>query len=179
MAQKINPVYYNISSELDITNSSFTYGEVYSDNVINVIINLYDEDIAFEDYYFIDIGCGCGKLLLDITKKLNIYSCGIEIEPKRYEECKQQIENYKMDTKIELYNDNFKNKYFGNYDVLYCCNFVFSKEDNLMLYKKIINEFTGYVLLFDYNHILKPFYISEDIVKTSWSPCVKIFIFKL
>jgi ubiquinone/menaquinone biosynthesis C-methylase UbiE len=179
MMHKINPVFYNISSKLDITNSSFTYGEVYSDSVINTISNLYNEDILFEDYYFIDIGCGCGKLLVDITNTLNINSCGIEIEPTRFEECKLQIENYKMDSKIELYNDNFKNIYFGNYDVLYCCNFVFSKEDNLMLYKKIINEFTGYVILFDYNHILKPFYISEHIVKTSWSPNVKIFVFKL
>ena len=108
---KINPVFYNISPELDITNLSFTYGEVYSDSVINAISNLYNEDILFEDYYFIDIGCGCGKLLIDITNKLNINSCGIEIEPTRFEECKLQIENYKMDSKIEVYNDNLFRSY--------------------------------------------------------------------
>lgn len=179
MIQKINSQFYKISSDLDITNSSFTYGEVYSDGIINVINKLYDEDALFEDYYFIDIGCGCGKLLIDITNKLNINSCGIEIEPTRFEECKTQIEKYNLDTKIELYNNNFKTIYFGNYDVLYCCNFVFSNEDNRMLYKKIINEFSGYVVLFDYNHILKPFYISEHNVKTSWSSSNKIFVFKL
>ena len=176
MPINISPEFYDISPSLDITNTSYTYGEVFADNIIDTIRNLYEEDISFEEYYFIDIGCGCGRLLMEIEEKLKMNCCGVEIEPVRYNECVKQIGT---NNKIEVFHNEFKNIYFGNYDVIYCCNFVFSKEDNDLLYLKIMKECNGYVFLFDYNHILKPFYKCEFNVKTSWSKSVKIFVFKL
>lgn len=173
---KINPDFYNISSKLDSTNTSYTYGEVFANDIIKIIKNIYGEDVIFEYYSFIDIGCGIGNLLIEIETILKLNCYGVEIEPTRFEESIKQLET---NTTIEIFNKDFKNLYFGNYDILYCCNFVFSKEDNNTLYKKILNEFNGYVLLFDYNHVLKSFYQNEYIVKTSWNPEVKIFVFKI
>lgn len=105
MPINISPEFYDISPSLDITNTSYTYGEVFASNIIDSIRNLYEEDVSFEEYYFIDIGCGCGRLLMEIEDKLKINCCGVEIEPVRYNECVKQIGTK---NNIEVFHDEFK-----------------------------------------------------------------------
>jgi hypothetical protein len=56
---------------------------------------------------------------------------------------------------------------------------VFDKEDNDILYNKILNEFTGYCLLFDYNHLLKKYLLYKKEIRTSWNKNEFIYIFQI
>lgn len=100
------------------------------------------------------------------------YVCGTEIDVNRFQKSLNHESN-----KIEFVNDTFENLYFGNYDILYCCNIVFSIEDNIVLYNKIKREFVGFVFLFDYNNILLPFYKKTFLVQTSWCKNVNLHLF--
>ena len=59
------------------------------------------------------------------------------------------------------------------------CNLVFSDEDNKILYKKIIKEFKGISILFDYDDVLSRFLIKKYNVKTSWSKYQIVYIFNI
>ena len=72
----------------------------------------------------------------------------------------------------------FTNIYFGNYDILYCCNLVFNDNDNNILYNKIETEFKGIFILFDYNNNLEKYFIDHKIVKTNWNKKQNIFVFE-
>ena len=88
------------------------------------------------------------------------------------------MDNFNFYDRIEIFNDDFYNKFFGNYDFIYCCNLVFDDDTNNKLYKKIKVEFTGKFILFNYSNDIVKYLICEDYVKTSWSNKVKIFIFQ-
>ena len=78
---------------------------------------------------------------------------------------------------IEFINVDFKNIYLGNYDIIFCCNLVFSEIDNNMLYNKLKKEFKGYSILFNYNDKIKYNFISKHTVNTSWQNNVCIYLF--
>ena len=124
---------------------------------------------------FLDIGSGCGKLTHFINNKIDCYCTGIEIIKHRYLKSLKLLneDNYKID----FINDDFKNIYFGNYNLIFCCNIVFSEKDNDMLYFKLNNEFNGYVLLFDYNNKIYNNLISNYHVNTSWDNNVQVYLF--
>ena len=85
----------------------------------------------------------------------------------------------KLCASIEFVWDSFENLYFGNYDILYCCNIVFSIEDNKMLYKKIEKEFVGICFLFDYDQLLLPYFEKTFSIKTSWCTSANLHMFIL
>ena len=155
-------------------NSSFFYGEVDNNDIYNIIIKFIFKEIDC-DYKlnFLDIGSGCGKLVIFINEKTNLCCTGVEIIEHRYLKSLQYVD----DNNIEFLNDDFKNIYLGNYDIIYCCNLIFSNEDNNLLYFKLNNEFTGYILLFTYNNKIIRNLISEFKVNTSWQHNVPIFLF--
>ena len=171
MNYKISSEDYQISSDLDKSNLSYIYGEVNSSNILNILKN-----IEYDNRLFLDIGSGCGKLIIEIASKLDIFCTGIEIDINRFNKS-LKIQQQKSLFNVEFINNDFRNIYFGNYDILYCCNTIFSKEDNKNLYQKIIKEFNGYAILFDYDFILKQYLIDKKNIITSWSKKVTVYIF--
>ena len=156
----------------DLNNTSLYYGEANYDD-IHKIIKKYKKN----NYHMLDVGSGCGKIVLSCCMELNISVDGIEIDEDRFKKSELLLEKLNLYDKINFINDNFSNLYFGNYDILYCCNLIFEDKDNDMLYKKIIKEFTGLFILFKFDKILLPYLISKDSVNCSWSKNVAIYIF--
>jgi hypothetical protein len=172
MYQRIRDEDFRISKSLDQTNSSFIYGEVDALSIYEIVKKYYKKD-----NFFIDVGSGCGKIVVFISKYLDIFCDGVEIDSNRFLKSNDLLDSSNLHHKIEFINDSFTNIYFGNYDILYCCNLVFSQEDNMVLYNKIENEFKGLFILFDFNEILDSYLIEDRIVKTNWNKKQNIFIF--
>jgi len=166
---------YFLPSSLDKHNSSFIYGEVNPKHIVQIIKDL-DHDYCSN---FVDIGSGCGKLVIRVALDFpDKYCTGIEIHENRHQSSMALLEDYSsvMGT-TEFQHADFMNIYFGNYDLLYCCNVIFSKEDNRILYNKILNEFSGYVILFNYNYDMQHYLVKTILVDTSWERKVNIYVF--
>lgn len=173
----IAPEAYQIPDTLDTSNTSYVYGEVNPRDVISIIKELEDADFR----HFLDIGSGCGKLVLSVNLNFPEMCCdGVEIHDGRYQDSLTWLEKYpNMQGSIEFYHNDFERTYFGNYDLLYCCNVIYSKEDNIRLYKKLVTEFSGYAVLFHYDHHLKHHLLYSRTVQTSWQKNVTVYIFRL
>ena len=169
MYKKIEKEDYKICDNLDQNKKSYIYGEVYYKDIYN-IINKYE----LENKRFIDIGCGNGKIINYLSIKTNLIVDGIEIDKNRYQKS-LLLNNYNNCN--EIINDTFENLYLGNYDIIYCCNTIFEDEDNNKLINKILNEFNGLLLLFEYNRKICNYLIDIKKVKTSWNKCLSIYIF--
>ena len=156
------------------SNSSFIYGEVDCIELANIM-----KDLGLPDRLYLDIGSGFGKVVIYLALKLNIMIDGVELIKTRYDKSIDLYNQYNVQNNVYLYNCDFTHLYLGNYDVIYCCNLVFSKQDNDILYNKMIREFIGYAILFNYNHILKPFLKYTKHIKTSWNKSQTIYIFDI
>jgi 2-polyprenyl-3-methyl-5-hydroxy-6-metoxy-1,4-benzoquinol methylase len=175
---------------LDSYNSSYFYGEADIVDIYKIINIIIEENYDLENknenennLSFIDIGSGTGKLILYLYENSLLNTVGIEIIKHRYSKSLELLEQMMINNKINKINypefilDDFKNIYLGNYDILYCCNLVFSDEDNNILYTKLLNECKGHVILFNYNTKIKSNLLKEFNIKTSWSNNVCIFLF--
>ena len=176
----IESEHYIIDNDLDVTNSSYIYGEKYPPDIIKCLIKTIP-DMEYCNS-FIDIGSGVGRLVCEVSKTFPHLLChGIEIHKNRYESSMYNLINNETYNKegcnIDFENICFGKIYFGNYDIIYCCNTVFSKEDNKLLYSKLLNEGSGYVLLYNYNHCLKRYLIGRFMINTSWQKDVEIYVF--
>jgi|TARA_Y100000816_G_C25940323_1_gene490432 ubiquinone/menaquinone biosynthesis C-methylase UbiE len=165
---------FNVTDDSISYKNSLVYGEVSINDIGNIISS---QKINFDS--MIDVGSGCGKLTIYIALVCNINSEGIEIDKSRFMKSEKLLEFYDLYDKVNFMNGSFEQLYFGNYDLLYCCNLVFDHDDNNILFNKIKNEFNGIVILFIYDKILLPYLTSQHIVKTSWSNEVPIFLFQL
>ena len=174
MNLKVDKEDFKIDLTLDDQVSSYHYGEANYLSIYEIIKKYY-----FENCNFIDIGSGSGKIVIYLVNKLNINADGVEIEPSRYLKSLKLLEKYDLYHKIEFYNQDFNEIYFGNYDILYCCNLIFTEEDNKKLYNKIISEFKGIVLLMDYDYELQKHLLEYHFIKTSWNKGQYIFVFKI
>ena len=154
--------------------NSLVYGEVSLYDIGNIISS---QKINFDS--MLDVGSGCGKLTIYIALTCNINSDGIEIDKNRFIKSEKLLESYDLYDKVNFMNGSFEQIYFGNYDLLYCCNLLFDQDDNNSLFNKIKCEFTGIVILYIFDKILLPYLTSQHIVKTSWSNEVTIFLFQL
>lgn len=174
----IEPEMYLCMDTLDTSNTSYVYGEVNPCDIISIIHEL-GQDAHL--YNFLDIGSGCGKLVLCVSNQFpEMYCDGVEIHDGRYQNSLAWLEKYpNMQSSIEFYHNDFGRHYFGNYDFIYCCNVVYSKEDNIRLYKKLLSEFSGYAILFVYDHHLKHQLMYSRTVQTSWQKDVTVYVFHL
>ena len=170
---------YNIDSSIykvDSKNKSLIYGETNYIDLCNIIKQLRNK---YSINNMIDIGSGCGKLLLYLASNFSdILFEGVEIQKNRFKLSINNINHYELDN-IFIYNDSFQNLYFGNYDLLFCCNTIFCDEDNYLLYNKIINEFSGIFILFTIHPKIFNYFIDEAKINTSWCKQVTIFIYKI
>lgn len=175
---KIENRFHLYTRELDEKNKSFIYGEVDP----SLIIELLGKEINFQEGdTFLDIGSGCGKMIISLgnnTQFYNNYFTGIEIHETRYNESINLLNTYDMYENVEFILGDYKILYFRNYNVLYCCNTIFGEKENNDLFEKIKTEFVGYFILFEYDNILKEYLIGSYTVKTSWNSCVTISLFK-
>ena len=135
---KINPEYFSVDESTLLNNESLIYGEVFHEDILKIIKNL-----NYNIESILDIGSGCGKIVTYLALNTNYNIDGIEIEQKRYQKSLSLLEDFDLYDKVNFINNSFINLYFGKYDLLYCCNTIFTYEDNLILYKKILNEFEG------------------------------------
>lgn len=164
----IEPNSYNISNNLNQKWSSYVYGEINSKSFIDVLTKF-----NFDNRNLLDIGSGTGRLIYDLNKSFkNIDFTGIEIDYDRY----NNSLNIETNNTNFIYGD-FKDLYFGNYDIIYCCNCVFEIEDNDILFEKIIREFNGHCFLFSFNHKMLPYYIESYVIQTSWVPYTELYYF--
>ena len=74
---KIDVEDYILPPELDENIKSYIYGEVNEKDLLEII-----KTFEYENLNFIDIGSGCGKIIIYLSYKLNIFSTGIEINIK-------------------------------------------------------------------------------------------------
>ena len=169
---KISSEDFLFDRNLDSNNTSYIYGEVDPKSFLKIV-----RDIDLNDCNFLDIGSGLGKLVIYLAINTNFYVDGIEIDKVRYNKSISLLDNYEYFDKVEFFNDDFTNKYFGSYNFIYCCNLVFDDKTNNKLYKKIEIEFKGIFILFNYPISLEHYLIREEYVKTSWSKKAIIFIF--
>ena len=83
---KIENRFHLYTRDLDGKNKSYIYGEVDP----SLIIELLEKEINFQEGdSFLDIGCGCGKMIISLgnnTQFHNNYFTGIEIHETRYNE---------------------------------------------------------------------------------------------
>lgn len=174
---KFDQKFQEYTRELDTSNNSYIYGEVDYSLISEILLS----KINFENgEKFLDIGSGCGKLIVGLatnSKFANNIFTGIEIHSSRYEHSLLLQDDYECHNNTEFILGDFNTLYFGNYNVLYCCNTIFGEKENNQLYTKIINEFTGYFILFDFDSSLKPYYVKTYTVNTSWNKKVFIHLF--
>jgi len=164
---------FKVSRILNHKVSSYLYGEANYESVYEII-----KKFSSEDSYFLDVGSGCGKIVIYLAKNLNILADGVEIDINRYLKSLNLIDKFDLFDRVEFINQSFENIYFGNYNMLYCCNLIFTEEDNLKLFNKILKEFQGYFFLFDYNLLLEPYLIDDFMINTSWNKKQYLFVFK-
>lgn len=162
---------YIVSDNLDSNHKSYIYGEVDERDIYNIIKNFDNVNSV------LDVGSGCGKLIVYLSPYYDNVD-GIEICEKRYNRSIELANKHNV-YNVDIMLGDYKHLYFGNYNLIYCCNKVFEKEDNKMLYTKILNEFTGYCILFDYDHMLKHYLISTHVVRTSWNKKETIYLFMM
>lgn len=167
----IHPDLYKIHSSLDQTSTSYVYGEIYQGFIHDILRNMNCEYCRF-----VDIGSGSGNVLLELCNMENVELVGIEIDEDRYNESVVKLEKW---CNVELIHNNFENIYFGNYDILYCCNCVFENEDNDTLYNKILREFKGKCFLFTYDNKLLPYYKKSFEISTSWVKKTELYYFEM
>ena len=167
---------YYISSLLDKYNNSYLYGETEGMSFTSIL-----KKYPIKNKHFIDIGSGCGRLIFTLNNEMpseGIIYTGIEIDKDRYLKSVNILENINFcESNIYLENTDFRNMFFGNFDILFCANLVFEVEDNNELYKKILSEFQGICFLFTYNDSIKNYLITSHIISTSWGNEVPIFVF--
>ena len=104
--------YYIVSSDLDKDNQSYIYGEVNPKEVIDII-----KKFNYQESCFLDIGSGCGKIILSVASELNIFCTGVEIDKLRFNKSLSLLENMDMFEYVDFINKDFKDIYFGNYDI--------------------------------------------------------------
>ena len=78
---------------------------------------------------------------------------------------------------VYFYHKSFYNHYIGDYDFIYCCNTIFSEEDNIELYKKLLREFKGLCVLFTQPSCLHHYFIESRHIGSSWCENVTIYIY--
>lgn len=177
----IEPEDYSIDKNKKIIsiesyNSSLFYGEVDSHDIYEIVNKyIFNKENDVNNFSFLDIGSGCGKLIIYLNKKIDFFYTGIEIIQHRHAKSLSFLKE--DDFNIEFINDNFKNFYLGNYDIIYCCNLIFSEDDNNLLYFKLNKEFKGYALLFTYNNKIIHRLIDIHNVNTSWNNNVLMYLF--
>lgn len=171
MNRNISVEDYILPDNLNPDNKSYIYGEVDERDIYKVIKDLININSI------LDVGSGTGKLVSYLSHYYT-YADGVEINEQRYNKSLTLMEQYNLNN-VEFILDDYQHIYFGSYDLIYCCNKVFEKEDNNILYSKLLNEFTGYCILFDYNHMLKRFLIGTYKVRTSWNKNELIYLFML
>lgn len=165
--------------DLDVNNKSYIYGEVDPTIIISL---LYNEHILRDGESFLDIGSGCGKLMISLASNTNFahnYFTGIEIHKTRYDASLILLDKYELYETVEFILGDYRTLYFKNYNVLYCCNTIFGEKENEELFDKILREFTGYCILFEYNNKMAAYLIRTYIVKTSWNNNVNIWLFRI
>lgn len=175
----IDKRFHLYTRELDVNNNSYIYGEV-DPTVIKMILR--NENILQDGDYFLDIGSGCGKMIISLANDVNLshyYFTGIEIHQTRYEASMSLLDKYDLYENVEFILGDYNTLYFRNYNVLYCCNTIYGEKENDILFDKIIREFTGYFILFEYNNILAKYLISSYNVNTSWNNNVSIWLFHI
>lgn len=163
---------YNISSNLDKNNKSYIYGEVNPKDIINII-----KQFNYENCSLLDVGSGCGKIIISIANELQLFCTSVEIDNFRFNKSLELLNDLEINGCVEILNKDFKDIYFGSYDFIYCCNTIFEKEDNKNLYNKILKEFNGYLFFFNYDSKLKKYLIYEKNIKSSWSQNVILYVF--
>ena len=156
----------------NINNTSLFYGEADFNGICKII-----KKYKTNQMNMLDVGSGCGKIVISCCLNLDLYVDGIEIDENRYKKSELLLEKYNYYDKINFIHDNFSNLYFGNYDIIYCCNLIFEDNDNDILYKKIIKEFSGLFILFQFNNLLLPYFVKEEYINCSWSKNVVVYIF--
>lgn len=179
MKSQIEPNDYYICDLLDKHNKSYIYGEIIPESFYSIL-----NEFEIENKSLVDIGCGCGRMLFylnDRCDEIELY--GIEIDSNRYyTSLIIQDSRINNDSISRTYDVTFENKdfidiYFGNYDILYCCNILFENEENNKLYLKLINEFKGVCFLFTYNDKIKNNLHKKYNVDTSWQINVPLYSF--
>ena len=175
-----------IDDKLDQTNTSYIYGEVSVESMFKIFdtLNIFKSK---ESCSIVDVGSGFGKLVIATAIKYNVMIDGVEIDENRFNKSiklLEQITNIKLcefdlNSNIYFFNNSFEDVYFGNYDIIYCCNLVYSKEDNNKLFQKILREFKGFLFLFYYTKIMRRYFYKMFTVKTSWNDNQQIFLFKV
>ena len=167
----IEPNAYLVNSELNSYWSSYIYGEIQSKSLIDILLTL-----DCDHRHLLDVGSGTGKLLTDLqTSFEKLTLTGIEIDKDRYQTSLRMESNWK----IEFLCGDFRDLYFGNYDILYCCNCVFEIEDNDALFDKIIREFRGHCFLFSFDKKMLPYYVRSYVIQTTWVPYTELYYFSL
>lgn len=171
MDRRISISDYLLPDNLDPTNNSYIYGEVDERDIYKLIKDFNNVNSI------LDVGSGCGKLVTYLAPYYTNVD-GVEINEQRYNKSLKLVDKHNV-TNVEFMMKDYRDIYFGNYDLIYCCNKVFEKEDNDILYTKLLNEFTGYCILFDYNHKLKHLLVGTYQVRTSWNKKEEVYLFMI
>lgn len=165
--------------DLDVKNKSYIYGEVDPTVIVSILLK---DDILQEGDRFLDIGSGCGKMIIHLANKnhfKNNYFTGIEIHQTRHETAISLLDQYDKYNNIEFIYGDYNTLNFRNYNVLYCCNTIFGDKENNELFNKILHEFSGYFILFEYDKKFTPYLINKYTVNTSWNKNVDIWLFRI
>ena len=170
----IKNINFDIHQSLNKENTSYIYGEANYKDLLLIFKK-------FKISNFLDIGSGNGKIVLAVAIFMDIFSTGIEIDEGRYDRSLyylNHMNDHKLYESVNFLNDDFRNIFFGEYDLIYCCNTVFSENDNHSLYEKINSEFYGIFILFDYPKNFRKYLIFEKQILTTWSKNVNVYIFR-
>lgn len=102
---------YKYKTKTFVRNNNYKINYVpYYTLIFKKNIKKLREIIPFKNTYFIDLGCGKGRMLLSSSELEFEKIIGIEKDNKLFEECKKNIIRNNLQKKIKLLNENFNKK---------------------------------------------------------------------
>lgn len=168
--------------EVDKNCINTTYGELLSSSVDKILkyINISKDDI------FYDLGCGNGKLCIQVHLQTGIRCIGIEYVKDRYEKSKYIVDRFRDNINFDIgkvcfINDNFLNQPLNDGSIFYMCSTCYNITTINQIMSKIIkNSSLKYVLSLVKipTQWYKYFDIDQLHTPTSWSDNCTTYIYK-
>lgn len=178
---------YKYKTKTFVRNNNYKINYVpYYTLIFKKNIKKLREIIPFKNTYFIDLGCGKGRMLLSSSELEFEKIIGIEKDNKLFEECKKNIIRNNLQKKIKLLNENF-NKIKINIPTKKNLIFFWYGSASKHILKKIILNYKKnliikifFFILFQIKMSLKirklKYYIISKTLKTTKQEIVKLLL---
>jgi SAM-dependent methyltransferase len=149
-----------------------TYGEIKPESV-----RLFYPFFRKDDVFY-DLGCGTGKVVLQVAYEKDIKSIGVELNKERLEIARSVSDEMGMSDKVQFIEGDISKMSYEGGTVFYLCSTCF--DDELM---QLLWENLSKVQSIRYIFTLRPFPSKREIQKitvpTSWSDSSICYVYQV